>query len=294
LLDEAMACAEYAWRLDKAGSLSQAIFYSIASYEALVRWGAQGAALALSERSQRLKIWIRNSRLQAGGLVGLDAEMVMKALSSMAGELDPKRLATRLLELAQGLTGSRYGCVWVKTGSAWEALASVGRAAGDDLSLLNQAALSLRPVSDNRGPDGSSQTVIPLVSRGRALGALLLGNELVADTFPRERMSAVEIMTMQAAVALDNADLYSSLENKVRERTAELEDALRNVRRLQGLIPICSSCKKVRDDKGYWGQVEEYISARTEADFTHGLCPDCMARYYDELGLPTPQPPADG
>ena len=63
---------------------------------------------------------------------------------------------------------------------------------------------------------------------------------------------------------------------------AELQEALANVRTLSGLIPICASCKKIRDDKGYWQQVEAYISAHSDAVFTHGLCPECAAKLFPE------------
>jgi PAS domain S-box-containing protein len=63
----------------------------------------------------------------------------------------------------------------------------------------------------------------------------------------------------------------------------DLQFALDNVKTLQGLIPICASCKKMRDDKGYWNQVEEYITEHTDASFTHGLCPDCAKKMYDEI-----------
>ncbi len=62
-----------------------------------------------------------------------------------------------------------------------------------------------------------------------------------------------------------------------------LQDALANVRTLTGLLPICASCKRVRDDEGYWMQVEKYITRHTEAQFSHGLCPECTRRLYPEL-----------
>ena len=62
----------------------------------------------------------------------------------------------------------------------------------------------------------------------------------------------------------------------------ELTDALGNIKTLKGLLPICSSCKKIRDDKGYWQKVESYISEHTQAEFTHGICPDCVRRVYPE------------
>lgn len=63
----------------------------------------------------------------------------------------------------------------------------------------------------------------------------------------------------------------------------ELQNALTEVKTLSGLLPICSSCKKIRDDKGYWIQVETYISKHSDATFTHGLCPECLKQYYPEV-----------
>ncbi len=63
----------------------------------------------------------------------------------------------------------------------------------------------------------------------------------------------------------------------------DLQAALDEVKTLSGMLPICSSCKKIRDDSGYWHQVENYIKDRSEADFTHGLCPDCMRTLYPDL-----------
>lgn len=63
----------------------------------------------------------------------------------------------------------------------------------------------------------------------------------------------------------------------------ELQFALDNVKTLQGLIPICAHCKKIRDDKGYWNQVEEYIVGHTDARFTHGICPECAKKLYDDM-----------
>jgi len=70
---------------------------------------------------------------------------------------------------------------------------------------------------------------------------------------------------------------------KERERLiAELRDALTNIKILRGLLPICSSCKKIRDDQGYWHQIEAYIYDHTEADFSHGICPECALKLYPD------------
>ena len=60
----------------------------------------------------------------------------------------------------------------------------------------------------------------------------------------------------------------------------ELQGALAKVKLLSGLLPICASCKKIRDDKGYWNQLESYLQAHSEAEFSHGLCPECAEKLY--------------
>ncbi len=98
---------------------------------------------------------------------------------------------------------------------------------------------------------------------------------------------------------LDMASLFCSIENcaenillekKIQQQNkekdeliAKLQEALDNVKKLSGLLPICSSCKKIRNDDGYWKQIEGYISEHSEAVFTHGLCPDCMKELYPNL-----------
>jgi PAS domain S-box-containing protein len=64
----------------------------------------------------------------------------------------------------------------------------------------------------------------------------------------------------------------------------DLQQALASVKSLSGLLPICAGCKKIRDDQGYWSQVESYVQAHSEATCTHGLCPDCIKKYYPDLG----------
>ncbi|MBU0678726.1 MAG: methyl-accepting chemotaxis protein [Verrucomicrobia bacterium] len=72
------------------------------------------------------------------------------------------------------------------------------------------------------------------------------------------------------------------LENRVRERTRELQESLDRVKQLSGLLPICANCKSIRDDKGYWRQVEGYLQEHSEAVFTHGICPKCMKALYPD------------
>ena len=69
----------------------------------------------------------------------------------------------------------------------------------------------------------------------------------------------------------------------------ELTTALAEVNTLSGLLPICAQCKKVRDDSGYWNQIESYISKHSSATFSHGMCPDCGVKFFEEAGLRVPE-----
>lgn len=72
--------------------------------------------------------------------------------------------------------------------------------------------------------------------------------------------------------------------NKEKEELiVNLQKALAEVKTLSGMLPICSSCKKIRDDDGYWQQIEEYIRDHSEAEFTHGICNDCVKELYPEF-----------
>ena len=76
-------------------------------------------------------------------------------------------------------------------------------------------------------------------------------------------------------------ELHQSLQERVRQ----LEAALANVKQLQGLLPICSYCKRIRNDANYWERVESYISGHTDAQFSHGICPACFEQVMEREGL---------
>lgn len=90
---------------------------------------------------------------------------------------------------------------------------------------------------------------------------------------------------LQAEIAeRKQTEIVLSESTKEREKLIlELQSALDNVKTLQGLIPICGNCKKIRDDKGFWNQVEGYISKSTNATFTHGICPECYDKLYGHI-----------
>jgi DNA-binding NtrC family response regulator len=67
--------------------------------------------------------------------------------------------------------------------------------------------------------------------------------------------------------------------------STQLKQSMKEINTLRGFLPICANCKKIRDDRGYWTQIETYISMHSEAEFSHGLCPECVVKLYgDEIG----------
>ena len=84
---------------------------------------------------------------------------------------------------------------------------------------------------------------------------------------------------------LENITERKTLEGEKDNLIIELKNALAEVKKLSGFLPICASCKKIRDDTGYWNDIESYISEHSETQFSHGICPDCMRKLYPEEGL---------
>jgi len=85
------------------------------------------------------------------------------------------------------------------------------------------------------------------------------------------------------ARAIDYAIERKRCQEEREQMIGELQDALAEVKQLSGLLPICSSCKSIRDDQGYWQQLEKYLDEHAEVECTHGLCPQCARKLYPEL-----------
>ena len=93
---------------------------------------------------------------------------------------------------------------------------------------------------------------------------------------------------------LSNREFLSRVDSMVRILRAErerdqlileLKKAISEIKQLSGLLPICSHCKNIRDDKGYWSQIESYIRDHSDAEFSHGICPACAKKHYPEFDL---------
>lgn len=75
------------------------------------------------------------------------------------------------------------------------------------------------------------------------------------------------------------------IEGEKEQLILQLQEALSKVKLLSGFLPICSSCKKIRDDRGYWNQIESYIRDHSEAEFSHGICPECFKKLYPDMDI---------
>jgi len=123
--------------------------------------------------------------------------------------------------------------------------------------------------------------------------------ELGSDRFEtKQRCKDGRVIDVEVScnyLDLDGGRLFSFLRDVternrlVHERESlilELQDSVANIKTLSGMIPICMHCKKIRDDKGYWTQVETFVKAHLEAEFTHCLCPECFERHHGDSSGP--------
>ena len=85
-----------------------------------------------------------------------------------------------------------------------------------------------------------------------------------------------------AVIAFQDITMRQLVEEERERLIEELKEALENVKTLKGLLPICAQCKRIRDDSGYWNQIEAYVRDHTDAEFSHALCPDCAVKLYPD------------
>jgi len=101
-----------------------------------------------------------------------------------------------------------------------------------------------------------------------------------------EKLITIITVGLRTYEAMLTRDHYQEkLEQEVNRRTAALQQVLDEIKMLQGIIPICSQCKKIRDDEGCWNLFEAYIQKHSEAQFSHGICPDCARTLYPDFDL---------
>lgn len=165
------------------------------------------------------------------------------------------------------------------------------------------ATLSVTACAIHAATTGAQSGLAFLLAWGLVLlGALLTnlaGPGLVPYNWVTEHLIDVALLgaglawsfTLTGQIRVRQEEQQRILAARVGERTAELKHALDTVRTLRGLLPICSCCKKIRDGRGDWQHVEAYLARHTEADFSHGLCPECAEEHYPKYFPPSPPLP---
>jgi sigma-B regulation protein RsbU (phosphoserine phosphatase) len=181
-----------------------------------------------------------------------------------------------LLLLGEILREWNYEVVAASDGlAAWEALQRPG---APQLAILDWIMPALdgvevcRKVRENAATQG---IYVILLSANNQKIDLLTGlragaNDYVTKPFDREELQ----------VRLQVGARVVELQQSLAERVKELQAALAHVKQLQGILPICSYCKKVRGDEDYWQQVDDYIGSHSEAQCSHSICPDCFAEHW--------------
>jgi phosphoserine phosphatase RsbU/P len=182
---------------------------------------------------------------------------------------DDDRVSCRVLQALLSKWG--YDVVAVENGArAWEEL---GKHDALRLALLDWMMPELdgvEVVRRARRDPKLAATYFILLSGRAAKEEIIIALEAGADDYLTKPFDQGELKA-RLNVGLRVVDL----QQRLADRVCELEESLHQVKLLQGLLPICCYCKKVRDDGNYWHQVERYISARSAAQFSHSICPDC-------------------
>lgn len=122
----------------------------------------------------------------------------------------------------------------------------------------------------------------------------ILGKQLCIETLHRRKDGTyMPVEITSTLIQLDNKQVLQSFIRDISERKkaekeredliSRIEKALSEIKTLQGILPLCSFCKKIRDDKGYWERVDVYIKENTEAEVSHSLCPECAREHYPDF-----------
>ncbi|MBN1971225.1 MAG: hypothetical protein JXR48_05315 [Candidatus Delongbacteria bacterium] len=108
----------------------------------------------------------------------------------------------------------------------------------------------------------------------------------VKNSLKNDKINEIEKLDLSFQIMIHKIKEFTfNMENLVDEKTKDLKTAMEDIKRLHGLLPICSICKQIRDDNGYWHEVEKYIGDHTDTVFSHSICPDCMKKNYPDVKI---------
>ncbi|MFA6033984.1 MAG: GAF domain-containing protein [Myxococcota bacterium] len=225
--------------------------------------------------------------------VGINTAIAEISRRIIAGD-DLSRISALVLRHARLLTGSPLGFTgWfgdttgeiVFSAVEGETLpaqttrkSSISRAVGGSLFIVNDPKNEIMPPGLPRWRDSITRLIAaPAVFSDELLGQVVVAN--AGQDYTGDDVETLERLSSFYAIAIR----FTRSQHEREVLIHELQEAIGKVKTLSGLLPICSSCKQIRDDKGYWHQVEVYVRNRTDAQFSHGICPDCMKKLYPDL-----------
>jgi hypothetical protein len=208
--------------------------------------------------------------------------MALDLLATMSHLDTEKRAIENILEIFTALFAPRklyfLALTEENTGRIYSSL-SLSR---EDQDSIRDSIV--RSIENFAWSESANGFLIKISHLGIALGVVDVGE----ISFPEYRddylnlaLSIVDICGLAIGNARKTEQLKNS-EHRLRLEKAKVERALVEVKTLSGLLPICMHCKKIRDDKGYWNQIEAYIETHSEAEFSHGICQECVVKYYSD------------
>lgn len=154
-----------------------------------------------------------------------------------------------------------------------------------DVSLHDAQGLDTVTQTHDAAPDVPIVVLTGYQNEELALNAVRQGVQdcLTKDQLPvQDYVTKARIPSRGLMRAMRHAIVRKRLENEKARLILELQEALASIKTLSRMLPICSCCKKIRDDSGYWSQVEAYIKSHLDVNFSHGICPECMQRWYGD------------
>lgn len=274
-------------------------FEAIETYVPIVQGNAVVAVIEVyfdvSAEKQQLRTLVQHS---AGSVLVLAFVLLFAVMISV---LKARRAAAdgRRMEEALRASEHRYRALFEHAGDAIFILEAEGPEAGR-IAAANNAAAAMHGYTaeelarlritdlDTLASAQRAPGLIERIVRGEWIKTELDHRRKDGTVFPVEVSAGLlELGERKYILAFDRDITERRRTEAGREKViGELREALENVSTLRGLLPICASCKKIRDDKGYWNRIESYIASHTLAEFSHGICPDCAAKLYPAIHPP--------